>query len=42
MPEKVVVVSPKQNPMLGGSAMVLLFLWGWFRLEKGIGPPRCG
>lgn len=36
MPGEVVLMRPKQNQMLGGSTVMLLFLWGWFRLEKGI------
>lgn len=33
---EVVPMRPKQNQTSGGSTVMLLFLWGWFRLEKGI------
>lgn len=42
MPDNVVLMRSNQNYMLGGSPVMLLFFWGWFRLEKGIWSPEDG
>lgn len=34
MPEKGVLMRSKQNQTLGGSAVMPLFLWGWFRKRE--------
>lgn len=42
MPDHSVLIRSNPNHVLGGSTVILLFLWGWLILEKGLWSPEDG